>query len=306
MNHQASSPSALRVWLITGSTSGLGLALTSHALSQGDNVIATSRSKVPSGDLASLLAAHPTSSVYIPLDLSVSTTVIKETITTQILTLDKFGGRVDVVANVAGFAVMGSLEHTDLSILGARQMQTNFMGPLAVIQSILPLMRSQGSGTIINVSSAQGPCPSPANGMYAASKAALEAASESLRDEVRPFGIRVVVVVPGAFRTGFAGRDAATYVDPVGPYAEEGHPVAQRFAMLEKYGSGAAKGDPEKAAKIMWEAARGVGEAGRLVHEENLLRLVLGPDCWLRVDEKVTELRRTANLSRNLAESTNL
>ena len=111
-------------------------------------------------------------------------------------------GRIDVLINMAGYAVIGAIEDTPISEV-VQQMNANFYGPLKLMRCALPGMRKRRAGVIVNVSSAQGLCPSPANGVYAASKAALEAVSESLSEEVKPFGIRVLIVEPGAYRTGF-------------------------------------------------------------------------------------------------------
>ena len=202
-------------------------------------------------------------------------------------------GRLDVVINNAGYAVMGALEDTPASEVKA-QMEANFYGPLKVIQCCLPNMRQRRSGVIVNVSSAQGLVPSPANGIYAASKAALEAASESLSQEVKSFGIRVVIVELGAFRTSF-GSVGAKVIEPTLDYSKDDHPVAQRLAWVPKLAE-IARGDPNKAAKEIFEVATNP--------TNEFLRIILGEDCWKRVDEKVHELRRTVDSQKELAAST--
>ena len=204
-------------------------------------------------------------------------------------------GHIDVLVNMAGYAVIGTIEDTPISEV-VKQMNANFYGPLKLMRCALPGMRKRRAGIVMNVSSAQGLCPSPANGVYAASKAALEAASESLSEEVKPFGIRVLIVEPGAYRTGF-GSVGATVVQPSEEYANEEHPVGKRMAWLPKL-AGLAPGSPEKAAKVMFEAV--------IEQKQDFLRLIIGSDCWKRADDKVSKLRRTVDAQKELAASTDL
>jgi len=286
------------VWLITGSSSGLGLALTRYAQSQGHTVVATSRNPSKTPDLVAEVESH--GGKWLRLDVTSPDSEIKAVVRQA----ESLFGRIDVVVNNAGYAVMGAVEDVPESETAA-QMEANFSGPLRIMQAVLPDMRKRRSGVIMNVSSTQGLCPSPACGVYAASKAALEAVSESCSAEVAPFGIRILIVEPGAFRTNFSGANAARYVQPSEDYAVAGHPVATRLAHVKTLG-GAAIGDPAKAARVMLEAATGSGEVGPLIKDARLLRLVIGPDSWKRVDEKVSELRRTADLLKDVAASTSL
>lgn len=126
--------------------------------------------------------------------------------------------------------------------------------------------------------------------MCASSKHALEDISGSLSIEVAPLGTSLLVVEPGTFRTNFSSGGAANYIEPSMAYAIGENPVTQRFQQLRVY-DGAAPGDPEKAAEVMFQAATEEGATGRLIKEEGLLRVIVGPDCWRRVDEKVNVLR---------------
>lgn len=204
-------------------------------------------------------------------------------------------GRLDVVVNNAAYAVLGTVEDTPLSETIA-QMECNVYGPLRVIQTALPGMRKRRSGVILNVSSAQGLIASAANGIYASSKFALEAMSEALSQEVQSFGISVVIVELGAFRTTF-GSVGAKVIQPSEPYAVEDHPVAQRMAWIPKLAD-IAPGDPDKAARAMFGAA--------VAEKKDFLRIVLGSDCWTVVDKKLNELRRTLDAQKELSASTNL
>lgn len=282
------------VWLITGCSSGFGFALAKYALEQGHRVIATSRNPSKTPDLVS--SFENSGGIWMPLD--VTATDLED----MVKAAELVHNRIDMLVNNAGYSILGAVE--DISTEDAiAQMEANFIGPFRIMKAILPGMRARNSGTIINISSAQGLCPSPVCGIYAASKGALENLSESLAVEVEPFGVRILIVLPGAFQTSFSSNTNAGYIMPSGEYAEESHPVAKRFAQLKAY-DGSARGDANKGAKVMFEAVTGEGEAGRLVHGGNFLRLIIGPDCWQRADGKVAELRRTVDAQRELAATT--
>ncbi|KIV78397.1 hypothetical protein PV11_10119 [Exophiala sideris] len=285
------------VWLITGSSSGLGLALTRYALSQGHKVIATSRTPSKTPDLVSEVEQQ--GSKWLALDNTQSNQDIKATIERA----EALFGGIDVLVNNAGYCVLGALEDTpDADIVA--QMQTNFLGPVRIMQAVLPGMRTRRSGVILNVSSTQGFCPSQACGVYAASKAALEAISEACSVEVASFGIRVLIIEPGAFRTNFSSAGSAKIISPSEEYAGQ-HVVGQRLGHVVRLPE-LAMGDPEKAARVMFESATGEGDAGSLIERERLLRIIIGPDSWKRIDEKVDELRRSTDLLKAVAASTNL
>ncbi|KAJ9622948.1 hypothetical protein H2204_011292 [Knufia peltigerae] len=293
MSENAGQP----VWLITGSSAGLGLALTRYALSQGHRVIATSRSPPKTPDLVQEVESQ--GGKWLALDTTQTDQQIKEIVRQA----ESFFGRIDVLVNNAAFCVLGAVEDLpDADIV--LQMRTNFLGPVRIMQAVLPGMRKRRSGMIMNVSSTQGFVASHACGVYAASKFALEAMSEACRAEVAAFGIRVLIIEPGAFRTGFANPSAAKYIEPSEAYAGE-HVVNQRLIQVNKY-IGTAMGSPEKAAMVMFEAATGKGAAGELIEKEKILRVILGPDSWKAIDMKIKELRRSADLIQEVAASTNL
>lgn len=284
------------VWLITGCSSGFGFALARYAARKGHQVIATSRNPAKSSDSVSEIESL--GGKWLSMDVTAADLEAK------VKAAESVHGRIDVLVNNAGYSVLGAVEGISNKDAAA-QMEANFMGPFRIMKAVLPGMRARKCGTILNISSAQGLCPSPACGIYAASKGALENLSESLAVEVEPFGIRVLIVEPGAFRTNFSSSTNAGYVMPAGDYANEDHPVAKRFATLKSF-DGTARGDPEAGAQVMFEAVTGAGLAGELVHKDNFLRLIIGPDCWQRADGKVTELRRTVNAQKDLAATTDL
>ncbi len=283
MANEAARP----VWLITGCSAGLGWALAKYVLEKGHRLIASSRDPSKTPDLVAEVEGK--GGHWIQLDNT------DPNLQEVVKKAEGIFQRIDVVVNNAGYAVMGTIEDTGIDEVVA-QMKSNFYGPLKVMQGVLPGMRTRKSGVIVNVSSSQGLAPGPANGIYAASKAALEAASDSLSQEVKNFGIRVVIVSPGAFRTAF-GSVGAKVVPPSQSYASDDHVVAQRMAWIPKLVD-IAPGDPDKAAKMMFEAA--------VADKQEFLRILLGADCWAKADEKITELRRTVDGQKNSAASTAL
>ena len=177
-------------------------------------------------------------------------------------------------------------------------METNVFGPIKVIQAILPRLRNQGSGTIINISSVTGLRAVPTNSPYSASKHALEAYSESLSLEVAPFGIRVLVVEPGAFRTNFLGSGGVSMQSLgeayKGTMVED---IYNHFSTADQKQPGA----PDKAAQRIVEA---VGMSGMMKNKKQMLRLPLGSDCLKMLGGQVDTLRNTLDEFCDVARST--
>ena len=279
------------IWLITGSSQGIGLALTRYALSQKHTVIATSRNPGKTPELVRDIEAG--GGHWLALD------VTGNDVEEVVRVAEALYGRIDVLVNNAAYCVLGSVEEVPLALY-REQMETNFYGPVRIMQAVLPGMRARRAGCIINVSSATGIISVAGNGVYASSKFALEAASEALAMEVQSLGIRVAVMVLGAFRTTF-GSEGAQVVRPEGDYGGE-HVVNKRLAWVGKLG-GKAKGDPEKAARMMFEVAVEKED----VRDEDggrFLRFVLGEDCWNVTDGKLRELRRTWDTQQEYAKRT--
>jgi NAD(P)-dependent dehydrogenase (short-subunit alcohol dehydrogenase family) len=244
-----------RTWLITGATSGFGRTITEAALDRGDSVVATSRRTGALDDLAG-------DDRVLVMRLDVTDAAQREAAVAA--AIDRFG-RIDVLVNNAGRTQVGAVEETtddELRFL----FDLHFFAPAALTRLVLPAMRAQGSGAIVQMSSVGGQVTAPGFSAYCATKFALEGLSETLQAEVEPFGIRVLIVEPGAFRTGLFRPDAAylsdempEYADTVGPtraYVRDGH--------LEQ------PGDPVKAAAAIVAA---------LDADEPPLRLVLGGDA---------------------------
>jgi NAD(P)-dependent dehydrogenase (short-subunit alcohol dehydrogenase family) len=212
-------------------------------------------------------------------------------------------------ANVAHFPPTTGVDNRTISSEDIRaQFQTNVFGPIALIQALLPSFRARHSGHILNVSSIAGFGASPTLGTYNASKAALDAFSETLAAEVGPLGVRVHVIVPGYFPTNFlAAAFAAT--DPeraTGAYAtpEQGH------GMLEGYQQAAHAsrqvGDPGKAVERMYEVVTGTGHAQGLMENKEWVRVPLGPDSGSRMRARLAVLTATVDAYEPIWSSTNM
>ncbi|MDX5567526.1 SDR family oxidoreductase [Streptomyces sp. ID05-04B] len=188
-----------KIWFITGSSRGFGRQFVMAALERGDKVAATARD---TDSLADLVAAH--GEAMLPLTLDVTD---KTAVTAAVKRAHDHFGRLDVVVNNAGYGLFGAVEElTEQQV--REQMETNFFGALWVTQAALPLLRAQGGGHIVQISSVGGVTAFPNLGVYNASKWALEAASEALAQEVAGFGIKVTLVEPGGFATDWSGSSA--------------------------------------------------------------------------------------------------
>jgi NAD(P)-dependent dehydrogenase (short-subunit alcohol dehydrogenase family) len=244
------------IWFITGASSGFGLAFAHHALSRGHRVVATARRV---GALDDLVARDPARVLALALDVTEAGAAEKavEAATTR------FGG-LDVLVNNAGYGIVGAVEETPESELRA-QMETNFFGAVAVIRAALPVLRKRPGGAIVNMSSLGGQLSYGGFGAYSASKFALEGLSEALAQELAPFGIKVLIVEPGAFRTGFAGS-ALRHMPVVEAY-RDGMAAIRNFSLKM---DATQEGDPAKAAAAIEKA---------LEAENTPLRFQLGADA---------------------------
>ena len=168
------------------------------------------------------------------------------------------------------------------------QLDTNFFGPLKIIRTVLPILRAQNSGTIVNITSVAGFDGLPSSGLYAASKFAVEGLSESLAREVSSFNIRVLLVEPGAFRTKFLASMVKTKSVPGGmSKAYEGTAVEKTLGVFDEM-NGKQRGDVEKGVERIFEVVMRSGKAEGL---RDMLRLPLGEDCVKRYEAKVDYMR---------------
>jgi NAD(P)-dependent dehydrogenase (short-subunit alcohol dehydrogenase family) len=231
-------------WFITGSSRGLGRALTEAALAAGHQVVATARRPE---QLSELTAGHPDTLLTVALDVADA----EQAAAALRAGAERFG-RIDVVVNNAGYANVAPIETGDDEDFRT-QFETNFWGVYNVSKAAIPLLRAQGGGTLIQVSSIGGRVGgSPGIASYQAAKFAVDGLSRVLATETAPFGIRVMVVEPSGFATDWAGDSMTVHEIPDGYEATVG-------AMHDRVRSGGrAAGDPERAAEtIVKVVARG-------------------------------------------------
>lgn len=226
---------AQKVWFITGTSRGFGREWAIAALERGDRVAATARNLDSLRDLAEKYG-----DALLPLQLDVTD---RAQGTAAVERAHTHFGRLDVVINNAGYGLFGFVEEVSEAQVRA-QMETNFFGAVWVTQAAIPLLRAQGSGHIIQVSSIGGITAFPGLSMYHASKWALEGFSQALAQEVRPFGIHVTLVEPGGFDTDWSGS-SADRVEPLPAYAAVSQAIAERRkAAIGKRGNPVATRGP--------------------------------------------------------------
>ncbi|GAA4608842.1 oxidoreductase [Actinoallomurus liliacearum] len=246
-----------RVWLITGASSGFGRAIAEAALAAGDTVVAAARRPEALDDL---VAAHPDRVNAIRLDVTDTTRI-----SAVVAEVARSYGRIDVLVNNAGRGLVGAAEETTDDEL-RDLMDLHFFGPAALVRTVLPHMRERRSGAIVQLSSMGGRMSFAGVPAYSATKFALEGFSEALAQEVAPFGIKVLIVEPGAFRTAFSGSGTLQESAELPAYADILGPVREAQAALD----GTQPGDPAKAAAAILAA---------LDAEKAPLRLTLGNDA---------------------------
>jgi len=254
-------------WFVTGASSGFGMAFAQFALERGDNVVATGRSI---SKLEALVARAPDRVLAHKLDVTKATD-IQPAIDAA---LRRFG-RIDYLFNNAGYGIVGATEETPEGEWRA-VLDTNFFGAVAVTKAVLPVMRAQRSGAIVNISSMGGQMSFEGAGAYSASKFALEGMSEALAREVAPFGIKVLIVEPGSFRTEF-GAGSLRLMPVNAAYKDS---LANVRGMLQNM-HGAQPGDPAKAARAV---------ALALESDVTPLRLQLGADSIAAVRAHAEQL----------------
>ncbi|MFJ5227115.1 oxidoreductase [Streptomyces sp. NPDC088400] len=250
------------VWFITGSSRGLGRALTEAALAAGHRVVATARKPAQLDDL---VRTYGTRLHTVPLDVT-DAAAARAAVRSAV---DVFG-RLDVVVNNAGYGDIAAIE--DVSDADFRaQIDTNFYGVYHVTKAAVPILREQGSGHIIQISSSGGRLGTPGLGAYQSAKWAVAGFSEVLSRELAPLGVRVTVIEPGGLRTDWAG--ASMTIPPISePYRE----TAGAHAELVRGMDGRQTGDPAKAAQVI---------LGLPQLDEPPLHLLLGSDAYRYVTE---------------------
>jgi NAD(P)-dependent dehydrogenase (short-subunit alcohol dehydrogenase family) len=258
-----------KVWLITGCSTGFGRALATEALAQGYRVAVAARK---TEDVQDIVSAYPDTAIALQLDVTVPEQITAAVATT----LEKFQ-QIDVLVNNAGIGYFAAIEESEEAEV-RRMFDINFFGLAKMIQEVLPQMRKQRSGHILNISSIGGLRSFPGIGFYNASKYAVDGLSESLHKEVSPLGIKVTIIAPSGFRTDWAGRSAKDTSIKIDDYAST---AGENQSTIRGY-SGNQAGDPARAAKAMINVTE---------TEHPPLRLLLGAAALKGARIKVEELK---------------
>ena len=252
-----------KTWLITGSSRGLGRELAQAAAGDGDNVVATARRPRSLDDLVARYGGRIRPIALDVTDPAAARKAVQAAVT-------EFGS-LDVLVNNAGYATSASIEDLPEEEFRA-QLDTNLFGVVNVTRAALPVLRAQRSGHIIQISSIGGRVGgTPGMGGYQTAKFAVEGFSEVLSNEVRPLGIKVTIVEPGAFRTDWGGSSMRIL-----PVSEDYEPTVGEMNRYRRAVDGRQPGDPARAAAIITEIAR---------LDQPPLRLLLGSDALHSAEE---------------------
>jgi len=271
-----------RTWFITGGTpGGFGIAFAEAALEIGDQVVLSARR---TDELRWWAEKYDGRTLVVPLDVTDAGQVQAAVRAAE----EHFGG-IDVLVNNAGRGWYGSIEGMDEAGLRA-MFDLNFFGMLSVVRAVLPGMRARGDGWIVNVSSVAGLLGATGFGYYSASKFAVEAVTEVLREEVAPQGIRVLAVEPGAFRTrAYAGFADQPITETIPEYSAMLEQVRQAFIDQD----GVQPGDPMRGARAVIAA---------MAQDRPPRRLILGSDAFdtvvASIEENLADIRANEMLSR--------
>lgn len=270
-----------QIWMITGSSRGIGRAVAEAVLAAGHSLMATARDPDTLNDLVSRYGDRIRTARLDVTDPQQVDAAVQETV--------RAFGRIDVVANIAGYGNIGSIEDMSLEDIRA-QIETNLFGTINVTKAVLPVMRTQRAGHIIQFSSVGGRIGSTGRAAYSAAKWGVEGFSEVLATETAPLGIKVTIIEPGGFRTDFAGTSSKMQAGRPEYDATVG--AAERF---QRDYNGKQPGDPAKAAAVIVAVA---------ALAQPPLRLLLGSDA-VRFVEQADRAKAAADLQwRHLSVST--
>ena len=273
-----------KVWFVTGASKGLGLALVKKLLAQGYRVAATSRNKEGFDQ-----AVDASSDEFLPLNMSLTD---PQDVQRAVSDAVSHFGTIDVIVNNAGYASMGAVEELNAEEVH-RNFDVNVYGLLHVVRSALPVMREQGSGHIINISSLGGFVGNfPGFGVYCATKFAVNGLTEALAEEVKPFGVKTTLIAPGYFRTEFLSQESLDRSDHRLDVYDN---VREMQRLHEEDLHGNQPGDPIKAAAAIIETTK---------MPEPPLYLFLGKDAYQYAEQKIDSLKETMAAHRELATST--
>jgi NAD(P)-dependent dehydrogenase (short-subunit alcohol dehydrogenase family) len=271
-----------KTWFVTGASRGLGALIAGRALARGDNVVAAARSP----DAVTQALGAQANLLAVALDV----TDESQAVTAAASAVERFG-RIDVLVNNAGFGILGAVEETTAEEV-ARVYATNVFGLLAVTRAVLPHMRRQRAGHVINMSSIGGYAASAGWGVYGSTKFAVEGISEALAIELKPLGIHVTVVEPGFFRTDFLdARSLQVSPSSIEDYKD----TVGAMRGIAASANHAQPGDPAKLAEGLMVLADA---------PEPPLRMPFGSDAVRRIEAKNAQVAQEIARWRDLAVST--
>jgi NAD(P)-dependent dehydrogenase (short-subunit alcohol dehydrogenase family) len=248
-----------KVWFITGCSTGFGRELAKEVLAQGYHAAVAARN---TDDVKDITESYPETAIAIKLDVTKI-----EDITAAVTEIQEKFGQIDVLVNNAGIGYFGAIEESEEEEI-RRMFEINFFGLANVTKAVLPTLRKQRSGHILNVASIGGLVGFPAVGFYNATKFAVDGYSESLSKELAPLGIKVTVIAPSGFRTDWAGRSANNSKIVIDDYKE----TAEANKNSIRGYSGNQPGDPVRAAKAMIKAVESDNPPLRLLLGEAALK----------------------------------
>lgn len=270
----------MKTWLITGCSSGIGKGLAKAVLKSGDQAVVTARNKEKVMDL---VEQYPDRAIAVSLDVC-----DQQSIDNAVQAACERFSTIDVLVNNAGYGYRSAIEEGEIEEV-EKLYQTNLFGPIALMKAVLPIMREQHYGYILNVTSIAAARSAVGSGYYASSKAALELLTNGLMKEVAPLGIKVMVVQPGAFRTRF--YDDASLQGTKAPIADYEKTVGKTRPGNFKNDHMQA-GDPDKAGEVIVDVVN-KGDLPKI--------LTLGKDAVTAVkatlEAKIAELDKWANVS---------
>ncbi|MGC2652749.1 MAG: oxidoreductase [Mycobacterium sp.] len=254
-------------WLITGCSTGFGREIASAALEAGDSVVVTARRAEAVQDFVDRFGDR---AVAVELDVTDA-----DQIAAAVTAAGKAFGGIDVLVNNAGHGYLSAVEEGEDAEV-RKLFDVNYFGAVNMIKAVLPAMRARRCGHIVNISSMTGLVANPPNAYYSSTKFALEAVTEALATEVRPLGIKVTAIEPGAFRTDWATRSMKESGTPIADYED----VAARKDLIKQFAD-YLPGDPKKVAEAVLMVTK---------LDEPPLRLLLGRDVLKAMRDKIAAL----------------
>ena len=255
-----------KVALVTGSSSGIGFETALALARENYFTYASMRNTGKAGKIQEIAKKENLNLKVIELDVDK-----EDSIKSAVKKIQEQKSRIDVLVNNAGYGLFGCVEDITMDELKA-QFQTNFFGVVSLIQEIAPIMRKQGSGIIVNISSVAGRIGFPGTPAYISSKFALEGLSECMRYELSPFGIKTIIIEPGVIQTNFFSSMKVAYGKPGSPYKEITEKVMNGVKMMAEMGT-----PPVEVAKTIMKAIKTA---------EPLPRYVVGSDASMFLEAK--------------------